>query len=98
MQAMISRATDDEKKWRAELDRLGIRAVQRKLDQSDVGHDALVGGFQCGEIERGVIEEWLAEKERESTRQQATILVWAQIAGVASMLAVLLAIVVLWRQ
>lgn len=76
--------------WTAELDRLGVWAVQKRLDQAGAG--TLVYGFLVGPIEREFIDLWLGEKERAAARQQAAILRWARIAGWAGMLAVLLSI------
>jgi hypothetical protein len=47
--------------WRAELDRLGAWAVQKRLDPAGAG--TLVYGFLVGPIEREFIELWLSEKE-----------------------------------
>jgi hypothetical protein len=76
--------------WRAELDRLGVWAVQKRIDGAAAGHGALVYGFLQGTIERDFIELWLAEKEQEAARQQAAILGWARIAGWAGIIGVLL--------
>jgi hypothetical protein len=73
--------------WRAELERLGAWAVQKRLDQAGAG--ALAYGFLVGPIEREFIDLWLGEKEQAAAGQQAAILRWARIAGWAGMLAVL---------
>lgn len=76
--------------WRAELDRLGVSVVQKKLDQAGTG--ALVYGFLVGPIEREVVELWLSEKEEAAARQQAAILGWARIARWAGMTSLFLTI------
>jgi hypothetical protein len=78
--------------WRAELDNLGVWAVQQRLDQAGAEHGALVYGFTRGPIEYEFIELWLGEKEQAAARQQAAILRWARIAGWAGMLANLLSV------
>jgi hypothetical protein len=78
--------------WRAELDNLGVWAVQQRLDQAGAEHGALVYGFTRGPIDYEFIELWLGEKEQAAARQQAAILRWARIAGWAGMLAVLLTV------
>ena len=76
--------------WRAELDSLGVWAVQKRVDQAGEEHGALVYRFTRGPIEYEFIELWLGEKEQAAVRQQAATLRWARIAGWAGMLAVLL--------
>ena len=76
--------------WRAELDNLGVWAVQKRVDQAGEEHGALVYRFTRGPIEYEFIELWLGEKEQAAVRQQAATLRWARIAGWAGMLAVLL--------
>ena len=75
--------------WRAELDHLGVWAVQKRVDQAGVGHGVLVYGFA---IEREFIELWLSEKEQTAARQQAAILGWARIAGWAGVFSVFVTI------
>ena len=70
--------------WRAELEHLGVWAVQKKLDHAGAG---AVYGFLVGPIEREFIDRWLGEKERAAARQQAAILRWARIAALASLTA-----------
>lgn len=94
----MSTISEKQTAWKAELNRLGISAVQKKLDQAGVSHAAVVRGFVSGDIERGFIEEWLAETDRAVTKQRAQTLVWAQIAGLASVLALVLTLVSLWLQ
>ena len=76
--------------WRAELDRLGVWVVQKRLNQAGAG--ALVYGFLVGPIEREVVESWLSEKEQAAARQQAAILSWARIAGWAGVMSLFLTI------
>jgi hypothetical protein len=71
--------------WRAELERLGVWAVQKRLDQAGAG--TLVYGFLVGPIEREFVELWLGKKEQAAARQQAAILRSARIAAWASLTA-----------
>jgi hypothetical protein len=48
--------------WKAELDSPGMAGVQKKLDHAGVGHVARVLGFKCVDIDRGFVEQWLADK------------------------------------
>jgi len=81
-------------RWRAELDRLGVWAVQKRNDQAATGHGALAYGFLEGPIEREFIDLWLGEREQAAARQQAAILKWARIAGWAGIISVLLTLMV----
>jgi hypothetical protein len=69
---------------KAELESLGVPNVLKKLDQAGIGRGSLVRGFDCGEIQRSVIEDWIAAKDQETVRQQQKILLWARIAGLAA--------------
>jgi hypothetical protein len=51
------------------------------------GRGAAIAGFDCGSINRGDIEDWLAEKTRQEERQQAQTLQRAKIAGWAGIVA-----------
>jgi hypothetical protein len=75
---------------RRELENLGAATIHFKLLHSGAGRGAAVGGFRCGEITRGDIEDWLGEKISEETALQASTLFWARIAGVAAVISVLL--------
>jgi hypothetical protein len=50
---------------RAELDTLLPATVRVKLLQGGPGRGASISGFKCGDITRGDIEDWLAEKDEE---------------------------------
>jgi hypothetical protein len=89
---MGKRPTKKHEIWRGELDRLGTRVVQKKLDQAGVSHGALVHGFVCGGIERGFIEEWLAECESADARRERATLRWARIAGVVAIIGLIVAL------
>ena len=77
--------------WRAELDRVGMWIVQKRLDDAGAGA-ASVYGFPRGPIERDFVELWLHKKEEAAARQQAAVLRWARIAGFSGMLAVILVV------
>ena len=84
------RLATEHAQWRAELDRLGVWAVQKRVDHAGAG--TLVYGFLVGPIEREFIELWLSEKEQTAARQRAAILGWARIAGWAGVFSVFLTI------
>jgi len=86
------RRSERDEIWRAELNRLGVWAVQKKLDQASVSHGASVHGFVSGAIERRFIEEWLAAREEAEARRQRATLRWARIAGLLAMLGILIGI------
>jgi hypothetical protein len=75
---------------RAELERQGAASIRFKLMQHGAGRGASISGFKCGDITRGDIEDWLAEKNAEETAQQSAILRWARIAGWAGIVSVVL--------
>jgi len=77
--------------WRAELDRIGVWILQKRLDEAGAGA-ASVYSFPRGPIERDFVELWLSQKEQDASRQQAAVLRWARIAGFAGMLAVILVV------
>jgi hypothetical protein len=81
---------------RAELEHHGAPSIRLKLTQYGVGRGAAISGFKCGDITRGDIEDWLAEKNAEETAQQSAILRWAMIAGVAGIVSVILTAIGIW--
>lgn len=73
---------------RKELEETGAKVVGFKLmAQPGAGKGASIRGFDCGDIPRGNVEEWLAEQARREDGQQAQILRWAKIAGWAGIAA-----------
>jgi hypothetical protein len=81
---------------RAELEEHGAETIRFKLIQYGAGRGASISGFKCGDITRGDIEDWLAEKSREESAQQSATLRWARIAGWAGIVGVLLAAISIW--
>ena len=75
---------------RAELEHHGAVSIRFKLTQHGAGRSAAISGFKCGDITRGDIEDWLAEKSAEEAAQQSAILRWARIAGWAAIIGALL--------
>jgi hypothetical protein len=75
---------------RAELEEHGPQNIRFKLPQHGGGRGAAIPGFKCGDITRGDIDDWLAEKSRIETAQQAATLKWAKIAGWAGIASVIL--------
>jgi hypothetical protein len=59
---------------RAELEALGPENVRQKQMLGGRGRGAAVPGFKCGDITRGDIEDWLAEKYVEETCVQKSTL------------------------
>jgi len=57
------------------------------------GAGASIPGFKSGEMTRGDITDWLIERSKIEQRQQTTILVSAIVAGLASVLGVIIALV-----
>ena len=66
---------------KAALEEAGIGVVSLKLATYGGGRGTLIGGFKCGEIARGDIEEWLMAKTREEHAQQLAPLRWAKVAA-----------------
>jgi hypothetical protein len=75
---------------RAELEEHGPQSIRFRLIQYGVGRGASIPGFKCGDITRGDIEDWLAEKTKIEVAQQVATLRWAMIAGWAGVLSVIL--------
>jgi hypothetical protein len=65
--------------------------VLKKLDQAGVGRGALVRGFDCGEIQRDVVEDWIAKQGRTDAEQQKDTLFWARFAGIGTAFGVVIA-------
>ena len=47
-----------------------------------------MGGFVCGSMTRGDIEDWLVEKNRDEVALQRRTLFWAMVAGWTGLAAV----------
>jgi hypothetical protein len=73
---------------RAELKELGAPNVRSHLLLWGAGRGASVGGFRHGNIDRGDINDWLAEQYRHEASRQWRTLFWAVIGGVAGMMSV----------
>jgi hypothetical protein len=82
--------TPDQRK---ELDDSGAASIRLKLTQYGAGRGASIGGFKCGDITRGDIEDWLVEKNAEETALQRGTLRWAKIAGWAGIIAVITTVI-----
>jgi hypothetical protein len=91
----VSMLTD---KQRAELEALGAATVRAKLIQPGAGRGADLAGFktgiQGGNLTRGDVEDWLAEKHVEEANVQNSTLRWAKIAGWAAIISVLATVVI----
>ena len=83
---------------RKALEVLGPTTVLAKLILSGAGRGASVSGFTCGDITRGYIEDWLAEKHTEESQTQSATLRWAKIAGWAGIASLIISLVALWLQ
>ena len=62
------------------------------------GPGASIPGFKSGEMTRSDITDWLVERTKPEQRQQTAILVSALVAGVASVLAVVIGVITLVMQ
>jgi hypothetical protein len=87
---MLSRAQRDE------LGKQGAQNIRFKLASYGGGRGAAIGGFRCGDISRGEIEDWLAEKYHREATQQRSTLRWAQIAAWAAIVSAILSAVAVW--
>ena len=83
-----------EKKWRAELEKMGVEVVKLKLNPDNVGpgrgaafRDLLPPGMP--ETTRGFVEDWVAEEEHE---KQASINRRFIFFGLVALLSILVAI------
>jgi hypothetical protein len=77
---------------RSELERRGAANVRFKLTSYGGGHQSTLDGFlRSGNPLRGDVEDWLADQERVEKAQQAAILKWARIAGVAAIAGIVVA-------
>jgi hypothetical protein len=81
---------------RNELEQQGPQNIRFKLAAYGGGRGAAIGSFQCGDITRGEIEDWLAEKYQTEAAQQRSTLRWAQIAAAAAILSAILSAVAVW--
>lgn len=89
--------TDEQRKA---LEEWTAPTVRAHISGFPFGVGAAIAGFKCGHITRSDITEWLAGESKSEAQQQAATFCWAKIAGVASMIGVLVAIVaifVTWR-
>jgi hypothetical protein len=89
---------------RAELERLGRERVNLILASWAGGHTgpgSTIGGFTCGDITRGVIDSWLAEKLAERKAQEKGDRCWLRVAAIAAIVAAILtavSVVIAWLQ
>jgi hypothetical protein len=84
---------------RAELDRLGVANVQLRLAYSGPGAGAMVPALGRGYgMDRGDVEDWLAERTRETEKMQSDTLWWAKaaawIGAIGSAVGVVVAIII----
>lgn len=82
--------TDEQ---RAELEALGPETVRTKLIQGGPGYGATLAGFKTGNLTRGDVDAWLAEKRIEEAAIQKSTLRWAKIAGWAGIAGAIIGIV-----
>jgi hypothetical protein len=87
---MLTRAQRDE------LEEQGAQNVRFKLASYGGGRGAAIGGFRCGDINRGEIEDWLAEKYQREAAQQRSTVRWAKIAAWAAIVSAILSAVAVW--
>jgi hypothetical protein len=87
---MLTRAQKDE------LEQQGPQNIRFKLASYGGGRGAAIGGFRCGDINRGEIEDWLAEKYKREAAQQRSAVRWARIAAWAAIASAILSAVAVW--
>jgi hypothetical protein len=79
-----------------ELERLAPDKIRSKLASAGAGRDAIVPGLGNGMMLRGDVEDWLAERDRESAKREADTLSFnkaaAWMAGLALLLATIIAL------
>ena len=84
--------------WEPELHRLGVSNVKLRLQASALHASIPVSGFECGTIQRSLLESWVANKDSEAEAQQSKTLHWARIAGwtsIGTLIATVIGIIVL---
>ena len=86
-----------EKKWTAELEKLGVEVVMLKLNRDNVGQGRgaafrvlLPNGMP--ETTRGFVEDWLADKGREEKSSDTRQFIFFGLAALVSILLALLSI------
>jgi hypothetical protein len=84
---------------KAAVEKAGTQLTTMLLMRNPMGGPTSpVGGFQCTEHPaRQDVEDWLARRLNENEKQQAKILNWAIIAGVAGIVSAILTAVTLWK-
>jgi hypothetical protein len=87
---MLTRAQRDE------LEQQGAQNIRFKLASYGGGRLAAIGSFRCGDINRGEIEDWLAEKYQREAAQQRSTLRWARIAAWAAIVSAIFSTVAVW--
>ena len=81
---------------RDELEQQGPQNIRFRLASYGGGRGAAIGGFRCGDITRGEIEDWLTEKYQAEAAQQRSTLRWARIAGWAAILSAIFSAAAVW--
>src|SRR5262249_30432656 len=79
---------------REELERVGPENVRSKLAYSGTGRGATVPGLGKGMMLRGDVEDWLAERVRESAKLEADTLFFTKAAFWIGGLGLLVAIII----
>jgi hypothetical protein len=80
-----------------ELEKWGPDLVRAHVAGFPVGPGD-IHGFKCGPITRSDITDWLAIKNSEEQKRQASILWWAKLAAVASVVSVIVGIAAIFFQ
>jgi|GEM_PF-4919834 hypothetical protein len=79
---------------REELERVGPENVRSKLAYAGTGRGATVPGLGKGMMLRGDVEDWLAERVRESAKLEADTLFFTKAAFWIGGLGLLVAIII----
>jgi hypothetical protein len=78
---------------KAALDKAGVDVVRLKLLQNGNRREQAMDGFGgTGNVTIGDVEDWLSERTRADTAQQAKTLLWAKVAGWASVIGIVIAV------
>jgi hypothetical protein len=85
----------DEKAWRVQLEQSTLENVKLKLARSNLDLDSPVRGFKDPRfvIPRGFVEDWVAEEENKAAKERRSTMVWAIVAGVTGILALVATVV-----
>jgi hypothetical protein len=82
-------------KQRAELERIGpdrVTLILVNYPTRPIGAESLIGGFECGDIKRALIDAWLGEKLAQKKTQEKADRIWLRIASSAAIVGAIVGI------